>query len=211
MTAKTILVTGCSAGGIGASMALALARRAHHVFATARTVSKIPAELSSFSNVTILTLDTTSAESVAEAAAAVEALGRGLDVLVNNAGVGYTIPVLDVDIDTARRLFDVNVFGVVRTVQGFADLLIRNKGRIVNMSTNGTAVNTPWMGMYQSRQSRFSFHDVPRLLMTWMNSIVHRLQDRPDVLFGDDASRAGTVRRHRRGHHDGHGEHALPR
>ncbi|KAK8033809.1 oxidoreductase [Apiospora marii] len=164
MTAKTILVTGCSAGGIGATMALALARRAHHVFATARTVSKIPAELSSLSNVTVLTLDTTSADSIAAAAAAVEASGRGLDVLVNNAGVEYTIPVLDVDIDTARRLFDVNVFGVVRTVQGFADLLIRSKGRIVNMSTNGTAVNTPWMASYTaSKTALTSFSETMRL------------------------------------------------
>ncbi|KAK7957789.1 oxidoreductase [Apiospora saccharicola] len=165
MATKTILVTGCSAGGLGATMALALARRAHHVFATARTVSKIPAELSALSNVTVLALDTTSAESVAAAAAEVEAAsGRGLDVLVNNAGVGYTIPVLDVDIVTARHLFDVNVFGVVRTVQGFAELLIRNKGRIVNMSTNGTVVNTPWMASYTaSKCALTSFSETMRL------------------------------------------------
>ncbi|KAK8052323.1 NAD(P)-binding protein [Apiospora rasikravindrae] len=165
MASKTILVTGCSAGGIGATIALALARRSHHVFATARTVSKIPEELSSLSNVTVLALDTTSAESVAAVATAVETSDHPqLDVLVNNAGVGYTIPVLDVDIDTARHVFDVNVFGVVRMVQGFSDLLIRSKGRIVNMSTSGTVVNTPWIAAYTaSKTALTSFSETMRL------------------------------------------------
>ncbi|KXX76167.1 NADPH-dependent 1-acyldihydroxyacetone phosphate reductase [Madurella mycetomatis] len=42
---KTILVTGCSANGIGAAIANALAKQGHHVYATARNTSKIPANL----------------------------------------------------------------------------------------------------------------------------------------------------------------------
>ncbi|KAI1657539.1 oxidoreductase [Daldinia decipiens] len=53
MSAKSILVTGCSAGGIGAVIALNLAKSSHSVFATARNTSKIPEELSSLSNVTL--------------------------------------------------------------------------------------------------------------------------------------------------------------
>lgn len=148
MPTKTVLVTGCSAGGIGAAVALALAKRAHHVFATARTVSKIPPELSGLSNVTVLPFDVTSTSSVAQAAQAVAASGFQLDVLFNNAGVGHPMPILDVDVDEAKQTYDINVFGVIRTVQAFADLLIKSKGRIINLSTCGAASNSPWFGAY---------------------------------------------------------------
>lgn len=147
MSPKTILVTGCSGGGIGAAIALELAKRGHYVFATARTVSKIPAKLSETSNVTVLPLDVTSPPSIAEAVQAVTASGRPLDVLFNNAGAGYTMPMLDVDVDKAKQVYEVNVWGVVRTVQAFAGLLIKTRGRVVNLSTCGAAVNTPWIGI----------------------------------------------------------------
>jgi NAD(P)-dependent dehydrogenase (short-subunit alcohol dehydrogenase family) len=139
---QTVLVTGCSAGGIGAAIAQELARHGHHVYATARTASKIPTEISELPNVTVLQLDVTSTESVRAAAQAVPRL----DVLVNNAGQGYTMPLLDLDIDHAQRLHDTNVWGAIRTIQAFAGLLIASQGRVVNISSVGAVVNTPWIG-----------------------------------------------------------------
>ncbi|KAI1108025.1 dehydrogenase with different specificitie [Nemania sp. NC0429] len=153
MSPKTILVTGCSAEGIGAATALALAQRGHHVFATARNVSKIPPSLSEHANVTLLSLDVTSSGSVAQAAQAVAASGRGLDILVNNAGAGYAMPILDVDISKAQQLYEVNVWGPIRTVQAFANMLIASRGRIVNLSTVGAVVNTPWISTYASSKA----------------------------------------------------------
>lgn len=145
MSTKSILVTGCSAGGIGDALALALAKRGHHVFATARTPSKVPEVLSSLSTVTVLRLDVLSADSVAEAVKAVTESGRGLDILVNNAGCGYAQPVLDMDIAKAQHLFDTNLWGPIRMIQAFADLLIASRGRIINVSSVGAIVNTPWI------------------------------------------------------------------
>ena len=54
MAPKSILITGCSSRGIGAALALALARRSHHIFATAQNPTRIPEEISSLSNVTVL-------------------------------------------------------------------------------------------------------------------------------------------------------------
>ncbi|KAI4863389.1 oxidoreductase [Hypoxylon rubiginosum] len=156
MPFKTILVTGCSAGGIGAAVAVALAKRGHHVFATARSVSKIPPELSALPNVTVLPLDVASASSAAEAAQAVAASGRPLDVLLNNAGAGYSMPVLDVDVDQAMRVYDANVLGVVRAVQAFAPMLIESKGRVVNVSSCGATVNAPVVRLYKGR----SYHSL---------------------------------------------------
>lgn len=147
MATKTILVTGCSAGGIGAAIASALAAHHHHVLASARDPSKIPESLSRLSNVTVLPLDVCDGASISEAVKVVAALGRGLDVLVNNAGAGYATPVLDIDVERAQRLYDTNVWGPVRTIQAFSQLLIASRGRVVNISTCGAVVNTPWIGM----------------------------------------------------------------
>lgn len=165
MAPKTVLITGCSSGGIGAAIASVLARQSHHVFATARNVTKIPEELASLPNVTVLPLDVCSAESIAEATKAVASSGKQLDVLFNNAGAGYAMPVLDIDIDKAKEIYEINVWGVLRTIQAFSGLLIQSKGRIINMSTCGAAVNTPWICTLQSspkplRQWGFSFQSV---------------------------------------------------
>ncbi|KAK9567518.1 hypothetical protein V6Z88_001864 [Aspergillus fumigatus] len=152
-TTKSILITGCSANSIGAALALSLAKRGHHVFATARSPAKIPSPLTTLSNVTLLQLDVTSPASVAAAVQAVQDHGHGLDVLVNNAGAGYTVPLLDADLEHAKRVYETNVWGVVRMIQGFADLLVARRGRVVNLSSVGAVVNTPWIGVYSSSKA----------------------------------------------------------
>lgn len=144
---KTILITGCSANSIGAALALTLAKRGHHIFATARSPAKIPSPLTTLSNVTLLQLDVSSPTSVAGAVKAVQDHGHGLDVLVNNAGAGYTVPLLDADLNHAKTVYETNVWGTLRMIQGFADLLIANRGKIVNISSVGAVVNTPWIGI----------------------------------------------------------------
>lgn len=148
MASKSVLVTGCSTGGIGAAIAGALAKHNHHVFATARDITKIPENLSGLSNVTVLQLDVCSPSSISEAVKMVTESSHGLDVLVNNAGGGYATPILDLDIERAQKLYDLNIWGPVRTIQAFSKELIARKGRIINISTCGAVVNTPWIGMY---------------------------------------------------------------
>ncbi|THC88371.1 hypothetical protein EYZ11_012181 [Aspergillus tanneri] len=150
---KTILITGCSAHGIGAALALVLARQGHHIFATARSTSKILESLVSLSNVHVLPLDVTDPTSIAAAVRVVTDHGHGLDVLVNNAGMGYTIPLLDVNLDHAKHVYEANIWGPLRLVQGFADLLVRAKGRVINISSMGAALNMPWIGIYSSSKA----------------------------------------------------------
>ncbi|KAK9777088.1 putative Oxidoreductase [Seiridium cardinale] len=153
MSNKSILITGCSVGGIGAAIAGALAARSHHVFATARDTSKIPETLSSLPNVTVLKIDVCSPSSISEASRLITESGRGLDVIVNNAGAGYATPLLDLDIERAQKLYDINVWGPIRVIQGLSKLLIASHGRIVNISTCGAVVNTPWIGAYSSSKA----------------------------------------------------------
>jgi 1-acylglycerone phosphate reductase len=78
-----------------------------------------------------LTVD--SEESIQSLLATVKPLlrGRGLDYLVNNAGVNYTVPALDIDLASVRHVFETNVFAVMRLSQVFAPLLIEAKGTVV--------------------------------------------------------------------------------
>jgi NAD(P)-dependent dehydrogenase (short-subunit alcohol dehydrogenase family) len=157
-TPTTVLITGCSAGGLGAALALAVAKHspAIHVFATARDRAKIPSVLSSQPNITVLQLDVTSPSSVAAAATAVAAhpLSAGrLDILVNNAGVQSAMPLLDTDVDTAKAVFETNLWGPLRMIQAFADLLIAAQGRIVNVSTMASCINLPWNGSYSASKA----------------------------------------------------------
>lgn len=162
---KSILITGCSADGIGAAMALVLARRGHHVFATARNTAKIPEALSSLANVTVLPLDVGDAASVSAAARAVADSGRGLHVLVNNAGAGYVRPVLDIDIAAAQRTHDINLWGALRTIQAFVDLLIASRGRVVNVSSSASVINSPWFCTFSSLLYRPDFTCVHSFLI----------------------------------------------
>lgn len=86
MTLKSVLITGCSAGGIGFALVEAFQKRNFHDFATARDPSKM-SQLDETTNVTLLSLDPTSIDSVQTVVESVRAqTGGTLDCLVNNAG-----------------------------------------------------------------------------------------------------------------------------
>jgi 1-acylglycerone phosphate reductase len=135
MSTKYCLVTGCSEGGVGASLANAFKDNGYHVFATARSPSKVPQSLHDSPNVTVLALDVTASESIAKVADAVRGqTGETLHVLINNAGGGLDMPVLDVPIDEARKLYELNFFGPVAMVQAFGSMLVKARGCIVSCS-----------------------------------------------------------------------------
>ena len=146
MASKSVLITGCSEGGIGSALAEAFQKRNIHVFATARDASKM-SHLEQIPNVQLITLGPTSTSSVEAAVENVRAqTGGTLDYLVNNAGQTIIMPTLDFDVETAKRMYDINVWGMIRVTQAFMPLVITAKGTIVNISSIATCVNTPWMG-----------------------------------------------------------------
>jgi 1-acylglycerone phosphate reductase len=143
---KTCLITGCSAGGVGSAFAKVFQAKGYHVFATARSPAKIPQSLHTLPNVTVVALDVTSSKSIAAAAEIVRVTTGGtLDVLINNAGHGLSMPALDTSIAEARKLFNANFFGVLEMVQTFQHMLIRSKGVIVNNSSMGAYMTLPFI------------------------------------------------------------------
>jgi 1-acylglycerone phosphate reductase len=147
---KSVLITGCSAGGIGAALAEVFHKKGYHVFATARTPSKISRSLAEAPSVTVLTLDVLSSESIAAAVESVSAeTGGKLDVLVNNSGSAIIFPALDTPIEAGKDLFDLNFWAALAMIQAFAPLLIKAKGTIVN----NASVSGVMPFVYQSEYS----------------------------------------------------------
>ena len=136
---KTVLITGCSAGGLGAALAEVFHEKGYHVFVTARTPSKIPQTLAISPNVTVLTLDVFFQDSITAVANSITRESRGkLDFLLNNCGSGIILPALDTLIEDGKKLFNLNFWAVLAMIQSFAPLLIKAKECIVNnTSVNG--------------------------------------------------------------------------
>lgn len=143
---KTVLITGCSTSGVGWAMAKIFQERGFHVFAAVRDPGKA-AGLSDLSDIDILELDVTVNRTISKCKDAIAQRTDGkLDILVNNAGVEFQSPLLDVDIDEAKRLYDVNVWGPLSIVQAFSPLLIAAKGVVANQSSIDAVLNMAWAG-----------------------------------------------------------------
>ena len=146
MATQFALITGCSEGGIGSALALAFQERGIRVFATARDISKM-SHLAKVPNVTLLKLEPTVQDSVQAVAERVKYATDGkLDYLINNAGQTIMMPTLDFDVERAKAMYDINVWGTIRVTQAFSAMVIAAKGNIINICSIATSVHTPWMG-----------------------------------------------------------------
>ncbi|KAI1419080.1 hypothetical protein F5Y12DRAFT_310574 [Xylaria sp. FL1777] len=153
---RTILITGCSDDSLGSALALALHKAGWRVFASARNPAKL--KKSEEAGIQTVQLDTLSDESIASCVAKVKQLtGGSLDGLLNNAGAGYNMPLLDVDLAKARQLFDLNVWSLITVTRGFLPLLIKSThGAIVVNNTSGaslTAGSMPFSGAYNASKA----------------------------------------------------------
>lgn len=142
----TVLITGCSDGGIGSALAEVFHARGFHVFATARSLPKM-SHLEKLENKTLLELDVESQSSIDAALEAVvkHAGSEGkLDYLVNNAGLNLNYPALDTDLAYAKKMFDVNFWAMVHVTHTFMPLLIASKGTLVNNASLAGVLHVPW-------------------------------------------------------------------
>jgi len=143
---KTILITGAGTG-IGRDAALALAARGHEVLATtvdaaqAAALQQLAAQrglrLQSFK------LDITDAADRALLDA------RAIDVLVNNAALGESGSLAEVDMDRVRRVFEVNLFSTLALTQvALRGMIDRQRGTVVFISSIAGRVPFPFLMPY---------------------------------------------------------------
>ncbi|KAF2420201.1 NAD(P)-binding protein [Tothia fuscella] len=155
MAKPTVLITGCSDDGLGSALALELHAAGHHrVFATARNASKF--EKIKTAGIETLLLDVLSEESIEKCVVEVRDLtGGSLDMLVNNAGATYYIPLMDASISEGKRLFDLNVWANLATVQAFVPLLLKSAhgGVIVNHTSIASVMSPPFIALYAASKA----------------------------------------------------------
>jgi NAD(P)-dependent dehydrogenase (short-subunit alcohol dehydrogenase family) len=133
---RTALVTGANRG-IGLEICRQLVARAHRVVLTARDPRLGERAASGLGgDVRFEQLDVADPESVAACARRLAEAGVEIDVLVNNAGLYTTTPLLAVDEDALRTALEVNFVGAWRTSRAFVPgMRERRWGRVVNVST----------------------------------------------------------------------------
>ena len=142
-------ITGCSTG-FGHELAKQALTHGYRTVVTARD----PATLAGFAaeeNALVLELDVTKPEQVTAAIAAAQTQFGDIDVLVNNAGIGYFAAVEESDEAEVRKMFEINVFGLSRMIHAvLPGMRQRRKGFIVNFSSIGGLRSFPAVGYYNA-------------------------------------------------------------
>lgn len=167
---ETVLITGCSAGGIGDELARQYHAKGLRVIATARTLSSMKGleELGIETRILDVT-DTHTIDSVK--ARITELTGGKLDILINNAGAALPYAATDVSMADVKALFDVNLFGPMTMVQKFVDFLIASgNGRIVQIGSLAGVVPVPFSVAYNaSKAALHSYGDSLRVELAPFN------------------------------------------
>ncbi len=142
-------VTGCSTG-FGMELTKHLLQNGYRAVVTARKLADLAA-FAGNDNALLLTLDVTEQGQVdAAVKAALARFGR-IDVLVNNAGLGYFGSVEESEEDRVRWMFDVNVFGLGRmTTAVLPQMRKQRSGFIVNLSSVAGLRSFPALGYYNA-------------------------------------------------------------
>ena len=142
-------ITGCSTG-FGLELARQTIDHGYRTVVTARDPAKLEG-LGATDNVLVLKLDVTQPEEVAAAVKAAQARFGGIDVLVNNAGIGYFAAIEEGEVAEVRKMFEVNVFGLTAMIKAVLPGMRKQRsGCIVNLSSLAGLRGMPALGQYNA-------------------------------------------------------------
>jgi NAD(P)-dependent dehydrogenase (short-subunit alcohol dehydrogenase family) len=142
-------ITGCSTG-FGLELANQAIEHGFRTVVTARDPAALE-HLAKSDKVLVLKLDVTDPAQVAAAVSEAQASFGGIDVLVNNAGIGYFAAIEEGEVAEVRRMFDVNVFGLTAMIQAvLPGMRKRHSGCIVNVASLAGLRGFPALGQYNA-------------------------------------------------------------
>ncbi|MCA4893702.1 MAG: SDR family oxidoreductase [Cytophagales bacterium] len=156
---KKIIITGCSSG-FGKLAAMKLAKDGHTVIATMRNASSqnksVADELNEYARkhkvaIHVIELDVTDEKSVNQAVTVSNNITNGFDVLINNAGYGIFGLTETFTIEESKKMFEVNVFGVLRMIRAILPHMRKQQsGLIINLSSGAGGLVFPFGGIYSA-------------------------------------------------------------
>src|SRR5208337_594504 len=163
--APVVLISGCSTG-IGRALAIEFAARNWRVFATARKPAAVN-DLKAL-NVETAALDVTDEKSITACVDSIMAKAGHIDVLINNAGLLLIGPLIELEVSELRRQFETNVIGQAALIRAVAPhMIMRQSGKIVNISSVSGVLPTPFAGAYCSTKAAFTaFSESLRMELT---------------------------------------------
>jgi short-subunit dehydrogenase len=146
---KNVIITGAS-GGIGKDLALHFAENGWNVIATMICLEQ-GKELQGIKNISCYLLDVTSTASIAVAKKKIAEDFKTIDVVINNAGVGYRSFVELAEDEQINNIVDVNWLGVVKVCRAFIPVFrAQEKGHFINISSIAGLVNLPLGSFYHA-------------------------------------------------------------
>ncbi len=152
MKSKRVLITG-GAGGIGLCTAKEFAQAGAHLIITdinAEALKKAEAELQGYGvEVDTYVIDVTKKEQVDDMRDDCIKRFGGIDILINNAGIGHHAELKDTDFDKWHQLMDINFWGPLYHIYAFLpDMIEKERGHIVNVSSGQAFFRLPTWGAY---------------------------------------------------------------
>ena len=152
------LVTGAS-GGIGAELARELARHGHDVVLAARSAEKLEALASALARefgvaAVALRADLARASGAADLVASLRERSLDIDLLVNNAGVGWHGAFAEADPTAQLELLQLNVTSLTQLTRLLLpSMLARRSGRVMNVASTAAFVPGPFMAVYYASKA----------------------------------------------------------
>lgn len=177
---QTALVTGASSG-IGRATALKLAEKGFAVIAAARRKERLVEMADQAEGITPVQVDLSRPEDTEKFCDYLSQLPTPVSVLINNAGYSVRGALEDVSIEAAKRLFEVNIFALVRITQACLPAMRRQrKGIIVNLSSIVGKFSFPGSGIYAaSKHALEAITDAMRLELAPMGIKVVTIRPGP--------------------------------
>lgn len=148
---KVWFITGCSTG-FGRHLAQEVLSTGGKVAVTARNTADVQDLIANYPDTAVaITLDVTKPEQVKAAVQQAMNAFQRIDVLVNNAGIGYFGAIEESEEEEVRRMFEINFFGLASVTKEVLPILrAQRSGHIVNISSVGGMVAFPGVGFYNA-------------------------------------------------------------
>jgi NADP-dependent 3-hydroxy acid dehydrogenase YdfG len=148
---KVWFITGCSSG-FGGALAKELLENGYPVAVTARNIDQVKTLTDAYPETAFpISLDVTNPLQITSAVeSAIARFGR-IDVLVNNAGIGYFGAIEESEEDEVRKMFEINVFGLAKMTQAVLPYMRKQRsGHILNIASIGGLRSFPGIGFYNA-------------------------------------------------------------